>query len=155
MRKKVTVVGAGNVGASCAARIAQLELADVVVIDILEGVPTGKALDMLQSTPVLGVDVALAGVNDFAATAGSDAHWAGEVGLAWTSIDTPSTNLDDLAAAFKAKRVVPCAGEALSFLPIPGYTLRRAVAGGAKKIASGLSSALPSFKRWLSARAAR
>ncbi len=89
------------------------------------------------------------------ATAGSDAHWAGEVGLAWTSIDTPSTNLDDLAAAFKANRVVPCAGEALSFLPIPGYTLRRAVAGGAKKIASGLSSALPPFKRWLSARAAR
>ena len=72
MRKKVTVVGAGNVGASCAARIAQLELADVVVVDILEGIPTGKALDMLQSTPVLGVDVTLSGVNDYAATAGSD-----------------------------------------------------------------------------------
>ncbi|MCC7176201.1 MAG: malate dehydrogenase [Bryobacterales bacterium] len=72
MRKKVTVVGAGNVGASCAARIAQLELADVVVVDILEGIPTGKALDMLQSTPVLGVDVTLTGVNDYAATEGSD-----------------------------------------------------------------------------------
>ncbi len=72
MRKKVTVVGAGNVGASCAARLAQLELADVVVVDILEGIPTGKALDMLQSTPVLGVDVTLSGVNDFAASAGSD-----------------------------------------------------------------------------------
>ncbi len=72
MRKKVTVVGAGNVGASCAARLAQLELADVVVVDVLEGIPTGKALDMLQSTPVLGVDVTLTGVNDYAATAGSD-----------------------------------------------------------------------------------
>ncbi len=72
MRKKVTVVGAGNVGASCAARLAQLELADVVVVDILEGIPTGKALDMLQSTPVLGVDVSVTGGNDYAPTAGSD-----------------------------------------------------------------------------------
>src|SRR5512136_803520 len=72
MRKKVTVIGAGNVGASCAARLTQLELADVVVVDVLEGIPTGKALDMLQSTPVLGVDVTLTGVNDYAATAGSD-----------------------------------------------------------------------------------
>ena len=72
MRKKVTVVGAGNVGASCAARLAQLELADVVVVDVLEGVPTGKALDMLQSTPVLGVDVTVAGVNGYETTADSD-----------------------------------------------------------------------------------
>jgi predicted metal-dependent phosphoesterase TrpH len=90
-----------------------------------------------------------------AATAGSDAHCAGEVGLAWSSIEAASTRLDDLVAAFKARHVVPCAAEALSFLPIPGYALRRAVAGGAKKLASGLSSALPPFKRWLSARAAR
>ncbi len=92
---------------------------------------------------------------EIAATAGSDAHWVGEVGLAWTDIETPSRNMDDLAAAFKAKRVVPCATEALSFLPIPGYALRRAVAGSAKKVASGLSSALPPFKRWLLARASR
>jgi malate dehydrogenase len=72
MRKKVTVVGGGNVGASCAARLAQLELADVVLVDVLEGVPTGKALDMLQSTPVLGVDVTLTGVNGYEATADSD-----------------------------------------------------------------------------------
>nr|MDO8088926.1 PHP domain-containing protein [Candidatus Sigynarchaeum springense] len=89
-----------------------------------------------------------------AATAGSDAHWTAEVGLAWTSIDAASTKLDDLVAAFKAKRVVPCAAEALSSIPIPGYKLRRAVAGCAKKLASGLSSALPPFKRWLSALAA-
>jgi malate dehydrogenase len=72
MRKKVTVVGAGNVGASCAVRLAQLELADVVVVDILEGVPTGKALDILQSTPVVGADVNTAGVNGFEASANSD-----------------------------------------------------------------------------------
>ncbi len=72
MRKKVTVVGAGNVGASCAARLAQLELADIVLVDILEGIPTGKGLDILQSTPVLGADVNVVGVNDYAATENSD-----------------------------------------------------------------------------------
>jgi len=72
MRKKVTVVGAGNVGASCAVRLAQLELADVAVVDVLEGVPTGKALDILQMCPVAGVDVSVAGGNDYEATAGSD-----------------------------------------------------------------------------------
>ncbi|NMC06370.1 MAG: PHP domain-containing protein [Candidatus Lokiarchaeota archaeon] len=88
------------------------------------------------------------------ATGGSDAHWAGEIGLAWTGVDASSTRLDDLAAAFKAKRVAPCAVEALAAVPLPGYKARRCVAGCAKKIASGLSSALPPFKRWLSARAA-
>jgi malate dehydrogenase len=72
MRKKVTVVGAGNVGASCAVRLAERELADVVVVDVLEGVPTGKALDILQSCPVVGVDVTVTGGNGYEATAGSD-----------------------------------------------------------------------------------
>ena len=72
MRNKVTVVGAGNVGASCAVRLAQSELADVVVVDVLEGVPTGKGLDILQSGPVVGADVTVTGANDYAATAGSD-----------------------------------------------------------------------------------
>jgi len=72
MRKKVTVVGAGNVGANCALRIAEKELADVVLVDIVEGVPQGKALDLLQSGPVQGYDVLLTGVNDYEATANSD-----------------------------------------------------------------------------------
>jgi malate dehydrogenase len=72
MRKKVTVVGAGNVGASCAVRLAQLELADVVVVDVLEGVPTGKALDILQMCPVVGADVQVTGGNDYEPTANSD-----------------------------------------------------------------------------------
>lgn len=72
MRKKITVVGAGNVGASCALRIADKELADVVMVDVVEGVPQGKGLDLLQSGPVQGYDVAVTGANDYAPTAGSD-----------------------------------------------------------------------------------
>lgn len=72
MRKKVTVVGAGNVGANCALRIADQELADVVVVDILEGVPQGKGLDLLQSGPVQGYDVLVTGANNFEPTANSD-----------------------------------------------------------------------------------
>ncbi len=72
MRKKVTVVGAGNVGANCALRIAEKELADVVLVDVAEGVPQGKGLDLLQSGPVQGYDVAITGVNDYAPTANSD-----------------------------------------------------------------------------------
>jgi len=72
MRKKVTVVGAGNVGANCALRIAEKELADVVLVDVVEGVPQGKGLDLLQSGPVQGYDVAITGANDYAPTANSD-----------------------------------------------------------------------------------
>jgi malate dehydrogenase len=72
MRKKVTVVGAGNVGANCALRIAGKELADVVLVDVIEGVPQGKGLDILQSGPVEGYDVDLVGCNDYGPTANSD-----------------------------------------------------------------------------------
>jgi malate dehydrogenase len=72
LRKKVTVVGAGNVGANCALRIADKELADVVLVDVVEGVPQGKALDILQSGPVQGYDVSITGANDYAPTANSD-----------------------------------------------------------------------------------
>ncbi len=72
MRKKVTVVGAGNVGASCATRIADKELADVVLVDIVEGVPQGKALDMLEACPVEGSDVKITGSNDYEPSANSD-----------------------------------------------------------------------------------
>ena len=72
MRKKVTVVGSGNVGASCAVRLAGKALADVVVVDILEGIPQGKTLDILQACAVEGNDVQLTGANDYAPTANSD-----------------------------------------------------------------------------------
>jgi malate dehydrogenase len=72
LRKKVTVVGAGNVGANCAVRIADKELADVVLVDVVEGVPQGKGLDLLQSGPVQGYDVSITGANDYGPTANSD-----------------------------------------------------------------------------------
>ena len=72
MRKKVTVVGAGNVGATCAMRIADKELADVVLVDVVEGVPQGKSLDLMQSGPVEGYDVTLTGSNNYEPTANSD-----------------------------------------------------------------------------------
>jgi malate dehydrogenase len=72
VRNKITVVGAGNVGANCALRVAEKGLADVVLVDVVEGVPQGKALDLLQSGPVQGYDVSISGSNDYAATADSD-----------------------------------------------------------------------------------
>ena len=72
MRNKITVVGAGNVGANCALRIAEKDLADVVLVDVVEGVPQGKGLDLLESGPVQGYDVTITGSNDYAPTANSD-----------------------------------------------------------------------------------
>jgi malate dehydrogenase len=76
MRKKVTVVGGGFVGATTAQRIVDNELADVVLTDILEGVPTGKGLDMLESTPITRSDSRVSGIStatgDYRETANSD-----------------------------------------------------------------------------------
>ncbi len=71
-RNKVTVVGAGNVGATTAQRIAEAGLADVVLVDIVEGLPQGKALDLAEAAPVVGHDARISGTNDYADTAGSD-----------------------------------------------------------------------------------
>jgi malate dehydrogenase len=71
MRKKVTVVGAGNVGASCAQRLAERGYADVVLVDIVPGVPQGKALDIQEAAPVVGVDALVTGVEGYEASAGS------------------------------------------------------------------------------------
>jgi malate dehydrogenase len=72
MRKKVTIVGAGNVGATAAHWIAAKELADVVLLDVADGIPQGKALDLLQAMPIEKRDVSIVGTNDYADTAGSD-----------------------------------------------------------------------------------
>src|ERR1700761_578216 len=72
MRKKVTVVGSGNVGATAAHWLASKELADVVLIDVAEGIPQGKALDLLQAMPVEKRDSHITGTNDYADTANSD-----------------------------------------------------------------------------------
>jgi malate dehydrogenase len=71
-RHKVTVIGAGNVGATTAQRIAEAGLADVVLVDIVEGLPQGKGLDLAQAAPVVGHDAHIVGTNDYADTAGSD-----------------------------------------------------------------------------------
>ena len=72
MRNKVTVVGAGNVGATTALRIHQLGYADVVLVDVVEDLPQGKGLDMLEAGPVTGTDAGIIGSNSYEETAGSD-----------------------------------------------------------------------------------
>ncbi|UCF73181.1 MAG: malate dehydrogenase [Deltaproteobacteria bacterium] len=73
MKRKVTVVGAGNVGATVAMRVAEKELADVVLIDILEGVPAGKALDLAEAAPIECHDSRITGAsNDYSLAKGSD-----------------------------------------------------------------------------------
>ncbi len=71
-RKKITVVGAGNVGATTAQRLAERDICDVVLVDILEGMPQGKALDLMQAGPVSGYDSAVVGTNGYEESAGSD-----------------------------------------------------------------------------------
>ena len=71
-RRKVTIVGAGNVGATTGQRIVEQQLADVVLIDIVEGVPQGKALDLMESGPIEGYDFRLTGTNNYKDTANSD-----------------------------------------------------------------------------------
>lgn len=71
-RPKISVIGAGNVGATTALMLAQQELGDVVLVDIVEGMPQGKALDMMEMNPVYGYDVNITGTNGYEETAGSD-----------------------------------------------------------------------------------
>src|ERR1700692_4686790 len=72
MRKKVTIVGSGNVGATAAHWIAAKELADVVLLDVVEGVPQGEARDLLQAMPIEKRDCSILGTNDYTDTANSD-----------------------------------------------------------------------------------
>src|SRR2546425_2339837 len=73
MLSKITVVGAGNVGATAAQRLAEKELArTVVLVDVIEGVPQGKALDQWQSAPIEGFDTRVVGANDYGPAAGSE-----------------------------------------------------------------------------------
>ena len=72
MRKKVSIIGAGNVGATTAQRIFDRGYADIVLVDIVEGLPQGRALDMLEAGPVLGTDASIVGTNRYDETEGSD-----------------------------------------------------------------------------------
>jgi malate dehydrogenase len=94
VRKKVTVVGAGNVGATLVQRLAETHLADVVMVDVAEGVPQGKGLDLSEAGPVLGYDVKITGSNGYDETTGSDIIVI-TAGLA----RKPGMSRDDLLAA--------------------------------------------------------
>jgi len=72
MRNKVSIIGAGMTGSTTAHWLAEKEIADVVLVDIVEGMPQGKALDLQQAMPVIGKDVNVVGSNDYTATANSD-----------------------------------------------------------------------------------
>src|SRR6266571_2508919 len=93
MQQRVTVVGAGNVGATVAQRIAEKEIADVVLIDIIPGVPQGKSLDMLESAPVERFDAKIVGSNSYEASAGS-----GVVVITAGVPRKPGMSRDDLVA---------------------------------------------------------
>jgi malate dehydrogenase len=94
LRKKVTVVGAGHVGATLVQRIAETRLADVVMVDVVEGVPQGKGLDLLEAGPVMGYDSRVTGTNSYDETGGSDIIVI-TAGLA----RKPGMSRDDLLAA--------------------------------------------------------
>jgi len=72
MRNKISIIGAGNVGASCAQRIVERGYADIVLVDIIEGLPQGKALDILESAPIISFDSRIVGTNSYKETANSD-----------------------------------------------------------------------------------
>ena len=72
MKNKVSIIGAGMTGSTTAHWLAERELADLVLVDVVEGMPQGKALDLQQALPVIGKDVKIVGSNDYEATAGSD-----------------------------------------------------------------------------------
>src|SRR5512136_1922602 len=72
MTAKISIIGAGMTGSTTAHWLAEREVADLVLVDIVEGMPQGKALDLLEALPIIGKDVAVVGSNDYEATKGSD-----------------------------------------------------------------------------------
>jgi malate dehydrogenase len=94
LRKKITVIGAGNVGATTAHKILEMGLGDVVLVDVVEGVPQGKALDLAESAPVVGASCSITGTNGYGETSGSDVIII-TAGLA----RKPGMSRDDLLAA--------------------------------------------------------
>ncbi|MBC8207939.1 MAG: malate dehydrogenase [Desulfobulbaceae bacterium] len=111
MRKKITIIGAGNVGATAAHWAAAKNLGDVVLLDVVEGIPQGKALDLSQAGPVEGFHYSVLGSNDYADSANSDVVII-SAGLA----RKPGMTRDDLLA-INVKIVKSCAEEAVKHSP--------------------------------------
>jgi malate dehydrogenase len=112
---KISIIGAGMTGSTTAHWLAERELADLVLVDIVEGMPQGKALDMLEAMPVIGRDVEIVGSNDYAATKGSDI-----VILTAGLPRKPGMSRDDLLSA-NAEIVGKAARETLKYSPEAVY----------------------------------
>lgn len=108
---KVTIIGAGQTGATTAHWLAEKEIADIVLLDIVEGMPQGKALDLTEAMPVIGSDVSAVGTNDYADTAGSDIIVV-TAGLP----RKPGMSRDDLLAA-NSKIVTAAVENSLKYSP--------------------------------------
>jgi malate dehydrogenase len=111
MKNKVSIIGAGMTGATTAHWLAEREIADLVLVDILEGMPQGKALDLQESLPVVGIDVEIIGSNTFEATAGSDI-----VVITAGLPRKPGMSRDDLLSA-NAEIVRNATNESLKYSP--------------------------------------
>jgi len=110
-RVKVSIIGAGNVGGACAQRIAELGYADIVLLDIIEGLPQGKALDILESLPVLNSDSHISGTNSYQETAHSDV-----VVITSGSARKPGMSRDDLLLT-NMKIVSEVTGSVVNYSP--------------------------------------
>ena len=108
---KVSIIGAGMTGASTAVWLAEREIADIVLVDIVEGVPQGKALDLLQAMPIIGKDVEIVGANNYEATKGSDI-----IVITAGLPRKPGMSRDDLLTA-NANIVGPATTECLKYSP--------------------------------------
>ncbi|HEY6221321.1 MAG TPA: malate dehydrogenase [Candidatus Eisenbacteria bacterium] len=159
MQHKVTVVGAGNVGATAAQRIAEKEIADVALIDIIPGVPQGKALDMLESAPVERFDARMIGSNDYEPTRGSDV-----VVITAGVPRKPGMSRDDLVAtnegivADVVRKVMPGSPDAILIIvsnPLDAMCeVARRVSGLPRERVFGMAGILDSARmRWFLAEA--
>ncbi len=110
-RKKITIVGAGNVGATCAHWAAAKELGDIVLIDVAEGIPQGKALDLMEAAPIEGFDCNIVGTNSYEETSDSDLIII-TAGIA----RKPGMSRDDLLST-NARIVASCAEQAAKYSP--------------------------------------
>jgi malate dehydrogenase len=117
MGNKVSIIGAGMTGATTAHWLAERELADLVLVDVVEGMPQGKGLDLLEAMPIIGRDVAIVGSNDYAATKGSDIIIV-TAGLP----RKPGMSRDDLLTA-NANIVGPAVTETLKYSPDAIYII--------------------------------
>jgi malate dehydrogenase len=159
MRQKVTVVGAGNVGATVAQRIVEKEIADVVLIDIVPGIPQGKSLDILESAPVEGFDAKLIGSNSYDESGRSDV-----VVITAGVPRKPGMSRDDLVATNEGivsdvvRKIVPGSPDAVLIVvsnPLDAMCeVARRVSGFPRERVFGMAGVLDSARmRWFLAEA--